>query len=59
MADDCGDAAIAERLDQSQGISGHRQQAERSKTNIIAIFAAPGAAVPPLIGGNDVIARRS
>jgi len=59
MADDCGDATIAERLDQSQGISGHRQQAEHSKINIIGVIQAAGAAVPPLIGGNDVIARRS
>ncbi len=43
MADDCGDATIAERLDQSQGISGHRQQAERSKINIIGIIPATGA----------------
>jgi hypothetical protein len=59
MADDCGDATIAKRLDQCQGVAGQRQQAEGSKVNNICIIPAGRAAAPALIGGDDVIARRS
>ena len=48
--------AVAQRVDQPDGVSRHVENAERIRIGIVGIVPADGAAVAALIGSDHVIA---
>ena len=51
-------AAITQRRDQAQDVPHQVEHAERRKVTVIVDVPAGGASIAPLVGCNDVIARR-
>jgi hypothetical protein len=58
MSDHGRERAIAERRDKPQYIPHEVRKAKRSEVAVIGAVPAGGTPVAPLVGGDDVIARR-
>ena len=58
MPDDRRDRAVAERRDQTQCVAHRVQQPKRPEIVVVIRAPAGGAAVPTLVGGDDVEPRR-
>jgi len=59
VADDGGDAAMAERGDQVQGVLNQVEKPERSQVPVVVPVPAGRSAIAALVGRDDVQTRRS
>ena len=58
MPHDGGHGAVAERIDEPDGVAHHVENAEGIGIGVIGVVPAGGAPVAALVGGDDVITRR-